>query len=422
MENRINNPYEEDRRFSQYPEEMDLYFLNNEIYIKIMPQEFMEDIELRISDFPVTSSKQYHEYLKSEIMFWEKNDPEKKLNSISRKNLLDRAMRKFEEAMKSYASGRYQNGKAELSGSVSIISVGCLHSKTILAKVLLQQKEKEENFFRGLRVGLSKDRTVALVNTASDHEGFNFALGLIKHIKEEIHVYPSSIDELEKRVSEACQNYADLNRQYMKSFYDHERRILDISNHTSDHLKELESRTNSYYEKKEKRCEELEKLYGEKLKLQAPAEYWKELDDEYSQKGKMWLAFSIMTAIIMISVLIVILLKIPEIFSNDLHWLEVIKNSAIITIITSIAAYMLRLFVRMSMSSLHLARDAKERNKLTYFYLALIEKDAVSDKERAIILNSLFSRSDTGLLKGESSPTMSNNVMELVESFTQKGN
>ena len=56
------------------------------------------------------------------------------------------------------------------------------------------------------------------------------------------------------------------------------------------------------------------------------------------------------------------------------------------------------------MSSYHLARDAKEREQLTYFYLSLINEKAVTDSERELVITSLFSRSDTGLLKGDSSP------------------
>lgn len=115
-----------------------------------------------------------------------------------------------------------------------------------------------------------------------------------------------------------------------------------------------------------------------------------------------------------------VLKYLPNLFSKDSHWIEVFKNSAIITVMTSIAVYLLRLFVKMAVSSFHLSRDAKERNKLTYFYLALIEKKAVTEKERAIILNSLFSRADTGLLKGDSSPTMSGNVAELVDILSKK--
>ena len=75
---------------------------------------------------------------------------------------------------------------------------------------------------------------------------------------------------------------------------------------------------------------------------------------------------------------------------------------------------MLKLCVKMSMTSYHLSRDAKERSNLSYFYLALIENSAVSDNERGLILNALFSRSDTGLLKGDSSPSMPSNISDLV--------
>jgi hypothetical protein len=51
------------------------------------------------------------------------------------------------------------------------------------------------------------------------------------------------------------------------------------------------------------------------------------------------------------------------------------------------------------------------------FYLALKQDGSVSDKERIIILNSLFSRADTGLLKGDSSPTLPTNVNELLKNL-----
>jgi len=57
-------------------------------------------------------------------------------------------------------------------------------------------------------------------------------------------------------------------------------------------------------------------------------------------------------------------------------------------------------------SNFHLARDAEEREKLTYLYLALISNGQFNEDERKIVMQSLFSRSDTGLLKEDSSPTM----------------
>lgn len=180
------------------------------------------------------------------------------------------------------------------------------------------------------------------------------------------------------------------------------------------------TKSEEYFAEKEKRCSELETLYEEKLKLQAPAEYWKTMEEDYNKKGKTWMIISFIWTIVIIVALILTLALLPNLFSEDSHWIDVFKNSAIITVITSIAVYILRIFIKMTMSSFHLSRDAKERNKLTYFYLALIEKRAISDKERAIVLNSLFSRADTGLLKGESTPSMSANVSDLVNTLSSK--
>ena len=182
----------------------------------------------------------------------------------------------------------------------------------------------------------------------------------------------------------------------------------------------MEAETKAYFADKDKRCAELESLYTEKLRLKAPAEYWQALEKEYARKGGWWLAASIILAVLVIVGLIALLAYLPNMFTEDSHWFDIFKNSAIVTIVASVAIYILHLFVKLGTSAIHLSRDAKERNKLTYFYLALIEGKAVTEKERAIILNSLFSRSDTGLLKGDSAPTMSATLADLVERIQPK--
>lgn len=57
-------------------------------------------------------------------------------------------------------------------------------------------------------------------------------------------------------------------------------------------------------------------------------------------------------------------------------------------------------------SSYHLARDAEERHTLTYFYLALLKDSAAKEEDKNLILQALFSRVETGLLKDDSGPTM----------------
>ena len=49
-----------------------------------------------------------------------------------------------------------------------------------------------------------------------------------------------------------------------------------------------------------------------------------------------------------------------------------------------------------------------------------MESKGITEKERALIINSLFSRSDTGLLKGEAAPSMTANITELLDKDKSK--
>ena len=78
----------------------------------------------------------------------------------------------------------------------------------------------------------------------------------------------------------------------------------------------------------------------------------------------------------------------------------------------SLLAYGIKILARLTFSSYHLSRDSEEREQLTHFYLALKKDASVSDGDRQLILQSLFSRADSGLLKEDSSPTMPSSIVE----------
>ena len=85
-----------------------------------------------------------------------------------------------------------------------------------------------------------------------------------------------------------------------------------------------------------------------------------------------------------------------------------IRASLIFVALMSVAGYLIHLFTRIAISSFHLSRDYRERFQLTRVYLALIKDGDVANDEntRQIVLQSIFSRSDTGLLKGDHALTM----------------
>jgi hypothetical protein len=86
--------------------------------------------------------------------------------------------------------------------------------------------------------------------------------------------------------------------------------------------------------------------------------------------------------------------------------IAVVRWSIVFITLISLIAFSVRALTKYMFSSFHLARDAEERHTLTFFYLALLKDTDVNDEDRKLILQSLFSRVETGLLKDDSSPTM----------------
>ena len=407
--------------FTEYPIDADSYFQKNQVIISKLPQSIRQDIEVGNKTIHITSAKQYFEYLQKEIAFWEKQDLEKKLADFTRISYMKTAINEFQQAIHQYNAypSNPSNGDYHMKQSVVHLSGGHLHSRTQLAKYFLKNIHKSKNFFAGFVSCISANRSNSLPASVDATEGFIVALEYSKIIKQFVTITDDDLSVFAESAKQASENFARLNADYTSAYHEHEDRIHKLSVHMDQQFQSLTAEAQKYYDEKNQHLRALETLYEEKLKLQAPAEYWAEMDRKYTRRGRLWLGISISVTLLIVSLLMSVLAFLPNMFNESSHWFEVFKNSAIITVITSVAVYMLRLFVKLSTSSFHLASDARERNKLTYFYLALIEKKAVTEKERAIILNSLFSRADTGMLKGDSSPTMSGNVAELVQTLSK---
>ena len=170
----------------------------------------------------------------------------------------------------------------------------------------------------------------------------------------------------------------------------------------------------SFFDITKKSVSENENLYREKLRLEAPANYWNKraikLKDEGNKHLNNLIGFSVISAILLFALLFFIGDDyFKSVFSDNLKG---IKWSIILITIVSLLAFCIRILARLTFSSYHLSRDAEEREQLTHFYLALKHDTSVSDNDRQLILQSLFSRSDTGLLKEDSAPTMPSGIME----------
>lgn len=218
----------------------------------------------------------------------------------------------------------------------------------------------------------------------------------------------------------------DLVNQSMKELSDETDRIQVISSQEAAAIQELkksfeeekeqllnnaESDKENFLTESKQKINDLEELYGEKLRLSKPAQYWKETKSAYFKTGISW---TTVTLAFTVGYLFFIRWIIFDIQKQESQLTKVIKSinfdtikyGILLTLAISVGIFLINLFTKLAISAFHLSRDANERLQLTHLYLALLNEKAVTQEERTIVLQSLFSRADTGLLKGDSSPTI----------------
>jgi hypothetical protein len=163
-----------------------------------------------------------------------------------------------------------------------------------------------------------------------------------------------------------------------------------------------------------KRITDLEDTYRKKLQLEAPARYWKTKSNKYRQDALK--ARNILLTMVAISGIFfaIILMTSPDwifktVFKGNAT--TIVRWSIVFIALISLLAFAIKAITKVMFSSFHLARDAEERHTLTFFYLALLKDTNINDDDRKLILQSLFSRAETGLLKDDSGPTMPNDLI-----------
>lgn len=228
----------------------------------------------------------------------------------------------------------------------------------------------------------------------------------------------AKIDESSSTVTEHLKNANDDYKKYVES-------LEELKTEKDSVFREWFKTSKETFENFEKTSNQkikvLEKLYQEDLALKAPAQYWEDRSKEMKIQGQWWLFGLTISTIIGVVFLYNLLNSIgtgeyEKLFENTG---SSIKWSIVFITFISFLFFLIRTFTKLTFSSFHLSRDAQERKQLTYVYLALKENDAVSDIDRNIVLQSLFSRADTGLLKEDSSPTMP--TTSLIEKITSSG-
>ena len=167
-----------------------------------------------------------------------------------------------------------------------------------------------------------------------------------------------------------------------------------------------------------KRLEELEQVYGEHLKIKEPEKYWGDRAKDFKKRGRkatMWLVMGVIGVPIAVGFLL--FFTPSDVLSSffEANKAPAIRWTLMFLSILTLAVFGIRFLSKFAISSFHLARDAEERETLSYLYLALLKDSQVEKEDRKLVLQALFSRADTGLLKSDSSPTLPNNILDILK-------
>ena len=181
--------------------------------------------------------------------------------------------------------------------------------------------------------------------------------------------------------------------------------ITEYQSSVSDAIDAHNVEIEAIKEESRKKIRAIEETYEERLRLEPAAKYWKNAASRLRIQG------GILGTLIMITVVIGLVAGgyLFHIWlSHEKLPIDLTSLQGVLITITVLAiyAYILRLLSRMTFSCFHLMRDAEEREQLTYLYLALSNQTDVDEKSREIVLQALFSRSETGLLTNEHGPVM----------------
>lgn len=294
-----------------------------------------------------------------------------------------KAIYKFDKILVSpvftYITGGYLNTNDPKNLEGYLLAFDFQHKEN---SFLFKKRESEKKSFSSLRA--------ELINFADDYR--NEVIEYQLRVKEEYKILEQKQSYYNKRGRTMLLEWILNNRKSYIEFQDKARE--DFSN---------------LFDETDNEIKNLHNQYSQLLKLQEPVKYWGDKAKELKKSANIMLGIIGLVALVFAILVYSLLWYTPEgllesLFKGDST--KALRWSLVFIIFVSIFFVFIRALLKMTFSNFHLARDAEEREKLTYLYISLLSKNDVSEEEKKIVFQALFSRSDTGLLKEDSSPTM----------------
>lgn len=181
-----------------------------------------------------------------------------------------------------------------------------------------------------------------------------------------------------------------------------EETMVIINEYVDTEKENATTKVDELLEKCDDRYNKLEAAHRKKLDVDTPSTYWNKSKDSYMIS--FWV--SIITTVIVSLIIFFAYLQVVFPFFNSLHldkensFFKILTSSGVMLSISSIIIYNL---FKLSFSFYNLAQDSKERAELIRTYYSFIADGKLEENQASnqIIFNSIFARTDSGLLKSQ---------------------
>lgn len=233
-------------------------------------------------------------------------------------------------------------------------------------------------------------------------------------VQLEINKYEDEIQIINNEISKTKIELSGFNKEYRTELENWKREKEVWYKNKEDELRMLKSNF-------DKRTQELEKLYSEKLKLDEPCKYWENKSKEFKKKLNCSFGITILLIVVILSGSYFLITTLYDVAKNIKSMNDVFPISFIVLAVISFMLYLLRTCIKIMMSNKHLETEYQQKSMFTYFYLSLLKNDETSKEittaEKNLIYSNLFSSPDTGLVKTSQD---NNDLVTLINAVLKK--
>lgn len=156
-----------------------------------------------------------------------------------------------------------------------------------------------------------------------------------------------------------------------------------------------------FVEKAEGDKNAIEKTYKEHMALKAPVEYWREKAEEHGKRAG-WLGAAVVIAFALggFALFSVVQKFLVEPGGDPGSW-----KLAVVAVFTALGIWVIQILVRLLLSDLHQAADARERVTMARTFLSMMSEGKMDGEAgRSVVLQALFRGTQTGLVRDEVAP------------------